>query len=72
MKNESACRVKVDRELEPEIEKMGPRELREVAKKFRNWAHQLEFKALITEIDAMPKPASKKIKWLPGYKLVRN
>lgn len=69
--NEIKCRVKVSAELEVEVSNMGARARREMAKKLRNWAHQLEFSAVILEVDAMPKPLPK-IKWLPPHKLKRN
>jgi hypothetical protein len=50
------CRVKCSAEIEPEVQGMGPGERRQLAKKFRNLAHQLEFSAMIQEMDSRPKP----------------
>lgn len=65
------CRITIDKDLESETAGLPPKDLRTMASKFRNLAHQLEFKALIMEIDAMPKPP-KKLRRLPARKLRAN
>ena len=70
MKNQR-CRVKCAPEIESEVCEMGPGERRQLALKFRRLAHQLEFSAMILEMDAakVPKP---RLKWLPTGKLKLN
>lgn len=68
------CRVKLTAELETQVSTLGPGARRDLAKKFRAYAHQLEFSALIMEIDSnpnKPKPPPR-LKKLPLHKAQRN
>lgn len=59
-------------ELEAEFGDCGPKQRREAAARFKKYAHQLEFSAMILEVDTRPRTPAQKLKYFPPHKLKRN
>lgn len=59
-------------ELEAEFGDCGPKQRREAAERFKKYVHQLEFSAMILEMDSKPQTPAQRLKYFPAHKLKRN
>jgi hypothetical protein len=65
-------RVRLSFDLEATCGHMGPSERRTLARELRNKAHQLEFSAMIIEMDNRPKPLPDRLPFATPHKAIRN